>query len=91
MAKLSDGRNPKTGQYVSAGRASDGVTILRQAAKPKHFTLTEIERTVDSVKAPSSGHYEQVRSRGGRFDQRTVVSHDPLPTAGRGPISKKER
>lgn len=52
MAKLSYGRNPKMGQYVSAGRASDGVVILRQAAKPKHFTLTEIEKTVAGIKAP---------------------------------------
>lgn len=92
MAKLSYGRNAKTGQYVSAGRASDGVVILRQAAKPKHFTLTEIEKTVDGLKGPSASHYDADASRGSRVArERGIVRGEPMPPTGRGRVSKKDK
>jgi hypothetical protein len=39
MVKLSYDRNAKSGQYVSIGRASDGVVILKPAAKPKRLLM----------------------------------------------------
>lgn len=44
-------RNAKTGQIVVAGRASDGVKILRQIGKPSNFTRLEAAKAVDRVKS----------------------------------------
>lgn len=58
MAKLHENRRgAKSGQYVSAGKASDGVVILRPAAKPTHFTHGQIEKTVDNVRSGGSGRF----------------------------------
>jgi hypothetical protein len=40
----------KVNSYSAAGRTSDGVIVLRPAKSPKHFTLRQIEGTVEKVK-----------------------------------------
>ena len=54
MAKLNYDRNAKAAQR-SIGRAVDGVVILRPVARPKHFTQSQIEKTVDEVRRRSGG------------------------------------
>jgi hypothetical protein len=44
----SAGRHAVTGQYLSVGKTSDGVTVLKSPAKPKHFTEAQAKRTVAS-------------------------------------------
>lgn len=54
MAKnLSHKRSAKSGRFISAGRASDGVVILEQVKKPRHFTLGKAERVMERVKSES--------------------------------------
>jgi hypothetical protein len=62
MAKAS-GRGLKNDRYDSVGRAADGVVILRPAIPPKHFTQSQIEKTVDVV-----------RDAAGRFVDRRPTS-----------------
>jgi hypothetical protein len=52
-------RIAKPGRQASLGRASDGVVILRPAVGPKHFTQSEIEKTVDAVRDARSGRFIQ--------------------------------
>jgi len=54
---MSKSATSKTGQYASVGRAADGVRILRPAVPPKHFTQSQIEKTVDSVRDAASGRF----------------------------------
>jgi len=63
MSKLNYDRNTKSGRYVSVGRASDGVVILKPAAKPKHFTQNQIEKTVDGVRGTAGRSMESDRHR----------------------------
>jgi hypothetical protein len=51
MAKDDTKRSERTGGWVVAGKASDGVLILKQAARSKHFTAIAAERVVESVKS----------------------------------------
>lgn len=53
MLKRSTYRDPKTGKFGAVGRTADGVVILRPAVPPKHFTQTQIEKTVDAVRGSS--------------------------------------
>jgi hypothetical protein len=69
MQKTSN-RLAKTGQYASVGRAADGVVILRPAVPPKHFTQSQIEKTVDSVRESS-----------GRFVERAAGAASKTPKA----------
>ena len=49
-------RNPATGEPLQiAGRTSDGITILRAKAKPKHFTSREIREAITQVKKGALG------------------------------------
>ena len=41
----------KAGRYLVAGRTSDGVSVLRSAAKAKHFTSKQISETIEAVRA----------------------------------------
>jgi hypothetical protein len=51
MAKTSNAqRRSRTGQYESVGRTYDGVTILKQVARPKHFTYQQIRHAVAAVR-----------------------------------------
>jgi len=51
MAKTSNAsQGSRAGRYESVGRTSDGVTILKPAIPPKHFTYREIRRTIEAVK-----------------------------------------
>jgi hypothetical protein len=78
MAKLNYDRNSKSGQYVSLGRASDGVIILKPAAKPKHFTQDQIERTVDRVRGDAGRFMESSRHRGSaKGAAGSVLSQEP--------------
>lgn len=49
MAKIAGSRSAKTGQFTSVGRASDGVVILEQVPKSRHFTLGRAERVMTRV------------------------------------------
>lgn len=51
----SSTRIAKPNQRASLGRASDGVVILRPPVGPKHFTQSEIEKTVDAVRDSRGG------------------------------------
>jgi hypothetical protein len=53
----------KTGQYVSAGQASDGVVIPDKLPSPSTSRLPRL-KDGRRRRAPPSGHYEQVQSRG---------------------------
>lgn len=44
-------RDSRTGRFVVAGRASDGVKILRQIGKPSNFTRLEAAKAVERVKS----------------------------------------
>jgi len=79
MSKLSNSRTVKTGRSESAGRAADGVWILRPAAKPTHFTRTQIEKTVDRIKSPRSGN------------ERALVKEQMPRTGSAGADSKKSK
>lgn len=50
------GRGEKTssGAYKSAGTLADGVVILTQKSKPKHFTSREIKSTIEKVRRDAS-------------------------------------
>ncbi|WP_140427002.1 hypothetical protein [Ensifer aridi] len=50
------GRSDKTssGAYKSAGTLSDGVVILTQKSRPKHFTSREIKTTIEKVRRDAS-------------------------------------
>jgi hypothetical protein len=50
MAKSTSTNRSKTADHLSLGRARDGVVILRPAVGPKHFTQSQIEKTVDAVR-----------------------------------------
>jgi hypothetical protein len=66
----SSARIAGTGQSASLGRAADGVVILRPAVGPKHFTQSQIEKTVDTVRDARSGQFVErapdSRNRKGR-------------------------
>jgi len=57
LMEKSAARIAKTGQRASLGRAADGVVILRPPVGPKHFTQTQIEKTVDIVRDARSGQF----------------------------------
>ena len=48
----------KARQYESIGRAADGVVILRPAVPPKHFTQSQIEKTVESLRDAPGGQID---------------------------------
>lgn len=78
MGKFSDDRNTKSGQYASVGRASDGVVILKPAARPKHFTHGQIEKTVERVRGSSGRYVENNRTRGSaKHTAGSVLSQSP--------------
>ena len=43
-------RSSVSGQFVVAGRARDGVEILRQIIVPSNFTRQQAKRVVDRIK-----------------------------------------
>lgn len=51
----SSARVSKAREGGPLGRAADGVVILRPAVGPKHFTQSQIEKTVDTVRDARSG------------------------------------
>lgn len=57
LMEKSSARIAKTGQRASLGRAADGVVILRPPVGPKHFTQTQIEKTVDTVRDARTGQF----------------------------------
>jgi hypothetical protein len=57
LMEKSSSRMAKTGQSASLGRAADGVLILRPPVGPKHFTQTQIEKTVDIVRDARTGKF----------------------------------
>lgn len=66
MLKRSSYRDPRQGKFGAVGRTADGVVILRPAVPPKHFTQTEIEKTVDAVRGATdlpAGTGRAVKSR----------------------------
>lgn len=42
--------NRKTVRNDALGRAADGVVILRPVVRPKHFTMDQIKKTIDSIR-----------------------------------------
>lgn len=58
MTKLLDARSSRSAPPASVGRAADGVIILRPPVRAKHFTQSQIEKTIDGVRGMSG------RSRG---------------------------
>ena len=63
MAKLT--KRSGSGTYKSAGRTSDGVTILAPKTKPTHFTKGEMRLTIKEVRRDSaSGRFETKANNG---------------------------
>lgn len=54
----------RPGKQVAAGRTADGITILRPAVSPKHFTHRQIEKTVDMVRGKPDRHLARDGSTG---------------------------
>lgn len=58
------GKTTASGSYESVGRLADGVVVLKPKSKPKHFTATEIKKTIVDIRrdattgrfANASGH-----------------------------------
>jgi hypothetical protein len=66
MAKASTTRRrSRTGQYESVGRTYDGVTILKQVARPKHFTYQQIKQAIATVREQFGNSTDRDTETGG--------------------------
>lgn len=59
-------RSSKTGQFLSVGRASDGVFILEQVPKSRHFTLGKAERVMERVTSAGKDRLASDALKGGQ-------------------------
>lgn len=59
------------GSYRTAGRTSDGVTILTPKSKPTHFTKSEMRSTIQKVLRDSASGRFQTTASGGSKDRKS--------------------
>lgn len=59
------------GSYRTAGRTSDGVTILAPKSKPTHFTKGEMRSTIQKVLRDSASGRFQTTTSGSSKDQKS--------------------
>jgi hypothetical protein len=66
MARTSKAsRKSRTGRFETVGRTYDGVRILKQVARPTHFTYAQIKRTIADVREQLGNRIDQDNETGG--------------------------